>query len=159
MSRSSATIRAFVIVCAISLLVLFGGLLRSALLASLAEVREGDPPQLVLSQPNLDFAEVTPGQNLKGYIGLRNVGGQRLFVHKAASDCACCEDESNAPLIIGPNNDGRLPVELVAPSHLDAMTRILSFETNDPNLPRFSVAVRASIKCPVRSKKESVPGT
>lgn len=157
MSRSAPTIRGFAIVCAIGLLVLFGGLLRSALLASLAEVGEGDPPQLVLSQSNLDFAEVTPGQSLQGSIGLHNVGGQRLFVRKTAGDCALCDDQSNAPIIFGPNTVGRLPVELAAPRHSGAMARILSFETNDPKLPRFSVTVRASVKCPVRSTKESVP--
>lgn len=145
MKPRTPTVRRFAVVGAIGLMALIVGVFRSVLIAALAEVGEADPPQLVLSQANLDFAEVAPGQHLKGHVGLRNVGGQRLFVHKASGDCACCEDPSNAPVIIGPNTVARLPVELGAPTHPGAMTRSLSFETNDPKRPRFSVTVRASV--------------
>lgn len=145
MRSGSPTIRRLTIIAALGLTTLIVGLTRSVLVASLTEVGEGQPPKLVLSQANLDFEKVTAGQRLKGYVGLRNVGGRRLVVHKTVSDCACCDEQSNAPVIIGPNRIGRLPVEVVAPRHPGAMTRVLSFETNDPKLPRFSVTMRATV--------------
>ena len=102
-------------------------------------------PQLVPEQLNYNFGEVVQGDQVDYTFRFRNAGDEILQISNVRSSCGC-----TAALLssrrIAPGEMGELKATFDSSQFRGAITKTISFDTNDPQQPQLSFGLHGQVK-------------
>lgn len=99
----------------------------------------------VLPYTECTVDDVGMGQTVRGVFPLTNRGGERLIVTRIHPGCDCVAP-AEPQIIVGPGESVDLVVALADDGDRPGQSESL-YTTNAPNLPRFSLKIRAIPQC------------
>jgi hypothetical protein len=106
---------------------------------------EGPIP--VLERDLWDFGVVPSGPTLVTLFPIKNVGGRRLIVRRRTSSCECVAGDQDT-IILQPGESTEITATLDTRELEGAFQLELPYTTSAPNLPKFTLYVRATVTRP-----------
>ena len=98
-----------------------------------------------LSHTQRDFGTVTQGEVLREEFQVNNTGTRRLVFQRDVPGC-CGEPAETQAVIVPPGGSATLPIELDTATLAGVVDHVVEFTTNDPEMPRFSLTLRADVR-------------
>lgn len=94
-----------------------------------------------------DFGQVTAGEVLQTRFAVKNDGDRRLLLRQRKTSCECISGTSR-PMIIEPGASTIITATLDTEKLQGAYQMELHYTTSAPNLPNFTLIVRATVRLP-----------
>jgi hypothetical protein len=110
--------------------------------------QESGRPLVWLDRQDVDLGVVAPNATIPVTVRIENRGSKRLIVRSDDACASCNSHESNADpyLAIQPGSEQILGMTFVAPPEPGPIVQNRTFVTNDHQLLKFSIAVRATVR-------------
>ncbi len=102
-------------------------------------------PQLNVEKLNYDFGEVIQGGKVEYSFRFTNTGDEVLEIGNVRSSCGCTAALLSAKRI-APGDMGELKATFDSTRFRGAVSKVISMETNDPNLPLVSFNMYGDVK-------------
>lgn len=103
-------------------------------------------PRIEISEKVWDFGNVTQATELEAIFTVRNVGRRRLLLVEQSSGCDGCMPGGNPEVSILPGGERTLKIVLDTSRIYGATKAQYHFRTNDPDRPKFTLAIIADIQ-------------
>ncbi len=112
-------------------------------------------PQLAAEQLSYDFGEILQGDQVEYTFRFRNAGDEILEISNVRSSCGC-----TAALLssrrIAPGEMGELQAKFDSAKFQGGVTKTISLESNDPQMPELSFSIYGQIKAELVMTPERV---
>src|SRR5687768_9481180 len=107
-------------------------------------VAHPERPVAIPAWTQWDFGTVAAGTPLCVSCAVQNGGGRRLIIHPVSRDCPCAGSDADS-LFIPPGSTANLVATIDSRGLAGSVQVDLEYSTNDPELPRFALTLRADV--------------
>ena len=107
-------------------------------------VDAASPPAAVLERTRWDFGAIEAGPIRSARFPVRNHGGHRLLIAQVHVSCECLVSR-RIVLRLEPGESSEIELQMHTAELRSGVALEAHYTTNDPNLPRFTLAVLAEV--------------
>ncbi|MBN1457194.1 MAG: DUF1573 domain-containing protein [Sedimentisphaerales bacterium] len=102
-------------------------------------------PKIQVENPVHDFGDIGPNSRNTCQYNFKNIGDAKLVIKKIRSTCGCTVPEL-AKKDYQPGEEGTINVTFKSSTRKGAVTKHLYIESNDPENPKYELAIKANVK-------------
>lgn len=101
-------------------------------------------PRMTIVEPIKDFGTVAKGEVLTYQFQIKNTGDQDLEILKVQPACGCTVAKYDA--VIKPGETGMVEAAVKTETFQGPISKPVTIQTNDPDMPTAQVSIRANVK-------------